>query len=183
MGQVDDGNDVKADAAATQPIAWIYPATTVVFLGECCPAGGRLNVFRSQDSAQFRHVAIDWYFPHFIDLISLYDTSFKMADTCPALETVIIGRVAVNSAKIQVPLGRNIAALYAGLSQDPGPIADIDDTDQPEFRENILRCFSVPSPRLHIVGYCGPNWPSGSGLRPTELWGCVVRTKPGSSLS
>ncbi|KAK4147162.1 uncharacterized protein C8A04DRAFT_24958 [Dichotomopilus funicola] len=158
-------------------LAWICPATTVVFLGACSPAIDRLRNFHAEDAAKFLHVALDWYFPAFNDLTSLFDVCAELAPTCKALETLIVGRVDASSATTQEPLPPSMAALYARLSQDPGPITDIEKIQDDDYREALLRLFPVPSPKLHVVGYRGPGSPSGSLLRPTELWGCVVRTK------
>jgi hypothetical protein len=170
----------KGDPVTTH---WIDPDNTVIYLGDHTEAANTLDRLDAALVYLFKHVALDWYsfhFTHYIDLARVCQRQLPWR--CPALETLIVGRVLPNGslAFTRVPLGLDVAACYARLPAYTGRVRRFRATEISEniFGMPLLKDFNDQAPRLHLLDLQNDDSEPGKPVRSAEYWGCFVRDPP-----
>jgi hypothetical protein len=171
----------QGDPVTTQ---WIDPDNTVVYLGDHTEAAGTLDRLDAALVYLFKHVALDWYSFHFTQYIDLARVCQRQLPwRCPALETLIVGRVLPDVSlhtSTRLPLGLEVAACYAGLPAYSGPVRRFRASEISEniFGMPLLKDFNDPAPRLHLLDLHNDVSEGGKPRLSAEHWGCFVRDPP-----
>lgn len=135
---------------------WVNLESTVVYLGSSYNATELIEAFSVDGLARFRHVALQWY-----QFDRLARTCQRLAETCPALRTIIIQRGEsgdITSESVRDDLDPDLAAYYATIPGSVDPETSHDKLDVSHFRSLLLEYFGDSPPRICLVPTSSANF-------------------------
>lgn len=123
---------------------WVGLDHTVIALGPSQDTVALLDRFSADDLSRFQHVAVQWR-----TWASLVRNCIRLAQSCPALRTLIIQRIEPDAQAR--PLAVERAAFYAALLQYEESHFGDSTIDSTYLHQSLVSYFVDSLPMIHLV--------------------------------